>query len=165
MRHIQAPFALIQRPHAQGAPQWLARWNPRCQRYQLLGCYRHPEETFRCSLTRELAVELGLSPETDFDVAAEARARYEYTAWSDTATCLTEYEVELYEVQLRSSAALARLLDDPRNRWLTEEEIQRRRCHDGRPVSVTLWHVLDSLHDNLLAEPRGGRCKAGAVSR
>jgi hypothetical protein len=164
VRHIQAPFALIQRPHPHGL-EWLARWNPRCHRYQLIGCYRHPEETFRSSLSRELSVGLGLLPGSDFEIAAEAHARYEYTAWSDTATCLTEYEVELYEVRLRSPTALARLTDDPCNRWLTEEEIQRRRCQDGRPVSVTLWHVLDSLHDNPLAEPRPTRSKEGAVSR
>ena len=124
-----------------------------------------PEETFRGSLTRELALELGLAPGTDFDVAPEARARYEYTAWSDTATCLTEYEVELYEVKVCSPAALARLAADPRNRWLTEEEIERRRCHDGQPIRVTLWHVLDSLRDNPLAEPRQARTGERALSR
>jgi hypothetical protein len=90
-------------------------------------------------VVREVGEELALSA-SDFSVARLPAQHLEYRAHSRSAGELTAYTMELFEAQL-TPQALAKVEQDPRNKWLCEAEIRRLEAHDARPVSVTM-HLL-----------------------
>ena len=139
MRESLAAAALIRREQ-DGRTLWLAQWNQRWQRYNFVAGHKEPGESFRACLLREVGEELGLAEGADFQVAAEPAARLQYTAWSDSAGTETTYTVELFAVRLTPDAE-RHVAADPRNRWLSEDDIRSGRCADGALVSPTmaLW--------------------------
>ena len=141
MRESVASIALIQRDH-NGRRQWLAQWNKNWRRYSFVGGHKRPDESFRQCVIRETTEELQLAEGIDFFVADERLARLDYTAWSESARQQTHYQMELFAVQLAGETAQRKVDADPRNRWLTEDEIQARRCNSGEPVSETISLLL-----------------------
>ena len=140
MRRSEAAVALIRREES-GRTLWLAQWNPKWRRYHFISGHRHPEETFRACLVRELAEELHLREGADYAAAAEPRDRLEFTAFSESAGTETRYDMALFEVQLLGDAP-AIVAADASNRWLDEAEIASGRCRDGEPVSPTMRRLL-----------------------
>jgi 8-oxo-dGTP pyrophosphatase MutT (NUDIX family) len=144
MRRSEAAVALIRRGR-DGRTLWLARWNPRWRAYHLVAGHRHPGETFRDCLVREILEELGLREGADYAVAVGPPRRLEYTAWSDSARAETRYTMELFDVELADEQARQRVDADSRNRWLSEDEIRSRRCLDGEAVSATMGLLLSKV--------------------
>jgi 8-oxo-dGTP pyrophosphatase MutT (NUDIX family) len=149
MRESVASIALIQRDH-DGHRQWLAQWNENWQRYSFVGGHKHPDESFRQCVIRETAEELQLAEGIDFFVADQPLAHLDYTAWSESSRQQTHYQMELFAVQLAGEAAQRKVNADPRNRWLTEDEIRARHCTSGELVSDTISLLLTKA--NLISE-------------
>jgi 8-oxo-dGTP pyrophosphatase MutT (NUDIX family) len=138
-----AGLALITRRRPEGATECLAHWSRRWDMFSLVGGHVDPGESFRECCAREVAEELGLAPDLDYRVAPEPlRPRQEYTAFSRSAGVETRYVVELFAVELLTPEARQRVDADPRQRWLGEDEIRRRRTGDGQPVSAQVETVL-----------------------
>jgi hypothetical protein len=144
MRRSEAAVALIRRER-DGQTSWLAQWNPRWQAYHFVSGRRHPGESFRECLVREILEELHLGEGADYAVAAGPPRHLEYTAWSEGARAETRYTMELFEVVLADDQARQRVDADPRNRWLGEAEIRSRRCVDGKAVSATMGSLLSEV--------------------
>jgi 8-oxo-dGTP pyrophosphatase MutT (NUDIX family) len=141
MRESQAALALIRRPGRDG-PEFLVRWNDKWQALHLVGGHRHPGESFRACLCRELAEELGPAPGGDGRAADQPFAHLEYRAFSVSAQEETAYVLELFKVEL-APAALAQASADPLNAWVGEAEVRAGRAGDGRAVSGTMRLLFD----------------------
>jgi len=149
MRQSLAAIALIQR-NQHGQRQWLAQWNTNWRRYSFVGGHKHPDESFRQCVIREIGEELQLAANSDFLVADEPLARVDYAAWSESAQQDTHYTMELFDVQFTNDEARRKIDADPRNRWLTDDEIREGRCPGGEVVSETMSLLLSK--SNLLFE-------------
>jgi len=143
-RRSVAAVALIRRPE-KGRTLYLAQWNPNWAAFHLVGGHKHPEESFRACLIREVGEELGLEEVTGFVASAEPLARLEFDALSASAGQMTAYSMEVFEVELTGESALAKVAANPENRWLTEAEVRSGRCEDGRSVSPTTARIVTTV--------------------
>ena len=143
MRQPRAAIALIRREF-ESSTQWLAQWNEGWRAYSFIGGHKRDEESFRECMIREIEEELGLREGADVLVPT-APLHLEYTAVSPRAGAETEYVVELFDVGLLGDRAIAAISANQDNRWLSEPEIMRGQCHDGRPVSETPRRFLNSI--------------------
>ena len=141
MRESTAAIALIRRQH-EGQTLWLAQWNRNWQRYHFVGGHKHPDESFRQCVIREVCEELNIVEGEDFLVADQPLAHLDYTAWSTGARQETHYVMELFDVQIVGDSAWHKVASNDRNRWLTETEIREQRCPDGQAVSETMSRLL-----------------------
>src|SRR6187397_1349494 len=101
MRTSIAAFALIRRP---GPRAWLTQWNDHWQALNLIGGHVQPEETFHACCEREVAEELGLRRDEDFEVDATALGHVEFDAWSQRTQEQTHYVFEVFAAQLTQQA-------------------------------------------------------------
>jgi len=143
MRTSIAAAALIREVHP-NETRWLAQWNPRWGRYHLVGGHKHPSESFRECLVREIGEELGLFEGVDFVAPQAPAAHLEFTAFSEGCQQQTAYTMELFEVQLCGTAR-QKIDAEDKNRWLTEAEIQAGQTADGKPVSATMQMLLAKI--------------------
>jgi 8-oxo-dGTP pyrophosphatase MutT (NUDIX family) len=153
MRRSEGAWALITRRFGQ-EDCWLARWNPRWVRYSFVGGHRHPGETFRDCIVREVCEELNLANGKDYTIAEpEPLTRFVYNAWSRSAGCETRYEMELFGLVLCDR--MSNLLTHRPIRWLTRAEVDAMQAADGKQVSETMKHVLELIHWKTLPEKQG----------
>jgi 8-oxo-dGTP pyrophosphatase MutT (NUDIX family) len=151
MRISEAGLALFHRQGPAGT-EYLTQWSDAWQSYSLIGGHVEPGESFRACCVREIAEELELTPDVDFRVAADPlRPLCEYTAMSKAAGVETRYRVELYAAELLTRAAEAKVNANAANRWLTEAEIRRHVCADGKEISIQVETVLERC-DIIFAE-------------
>ena len=168
MRTSVSSLAVI-RESSGGADRYLGQWNPAWAAFAFVGGHREADETARQCLVREVAEELrvaplaadpdawvtakeGVEPAVNGDgayctVSAEPVGVLEYEAFSQSAGVRTRYEVSLYEVSL-SPVAVPLAEANPENRWLSEEDIERGRCADGKAVSDTVQRHVAWLRRN-----------------
>ena len=111
----------------------------------LVGGHKRSAESFQQCLVREIREELGLVDGQDCFVAAEPAAHMAYVGWSEGAGQETWYVIELFPVALTNEAANQKVDANQENRWLSEEEIHRRTCEDGKPVSETIERLLSHV--------------------
>lgn len=141
MRQSIASIAIIHRQQGRET-LWLAQWNSKWQRYHFVGGHKHDFESFRHCVIREVSEELGIVEGIDFLLGERPLAHLDYTAWSEGAGQDTHYVMELFEVRLVGEAVRQRVESQSGNRWLTEDEIQKHRCSDGKLVSETMALLL-----------------------
>jgi 8-oxo-dGTP pyrophosphatase MutT (NUDIX family) len=141
MRESIASIAVIRR-ECQHQTLWLAQWSRSWQGFHFVGGHKHPDESFRECVIREVCEELQITAGVDFLVAEQPRARLDYTAWSKHAGQETHYVMQLFDVTLTDSAR-QKVEADPQNRWVTTDEIRQQRCSDGQPISETMGLLLD----------------------
>lgn len=144
MRESIAAMALIQR-QTNGQTTILTQWNDRWECFHLVGGHKHPDESFRECAIREMEEELVLKHPADFRVDLEPVGCAKFMAWSNAAQQTTRYIMEVFRAEFACDAARIQVDRDPRNRWLTLEEITAGRCGDGRPVSATLPQILTQI--------------------
>lgn len=144
MRVSEAGLALIRRTGPGGTPEYLTQWNDKWQRFSLIGGHREPGESFRACCAREVTEELELTAGTDFRVAPEPVVPVcEYRALSGSAGVETQYRVALFEVELLTPEAIAKVDADPGNRWVREPEVRRHFTFtDRRAVAAQVETVL-----------------------
>ncbi|WP_020474993.1 NUDIX domain-containing protein [Zavarzinella formosa] len=168
MRTSVSSLAVIRRTAADGMNRMLAQWNESWKAFSFVGGHREEGETARQCLIREMAEELvvapasndpdanaaivngiGLAPDgAHVIVGQEPLGLLEYEAFSKSAQTTTRYEISLFEVGLSPEAA-TRVEKDAENRWLSEKDIERGKCDDGRAVSETVRRLLEWLRPRL----------------
>jgi len=141
MRTSTAALALIQKTE-DGQAHWFAQWNSGWEAYSFIGGHKHPDESFRECLIREMHEELGLIEGRDYTLPATAAHHLEYEAWSQRADEQTAYVIELFHVGISRPADLPEVYASRKNRWLNEEEIRAQRTSDGEAVSETMPDLL-----------------------
>lgn len=141
-RTSTASVSLISRDGENG-PEWLAQYNESWGRYFLIGGHQESGETPLDCLLRELHEEIGATPE---DITATEPMKLQFTAWSTGAWELTDYMISSFSVTL-SDDAVQRANDQAENRWLSESEICRQCCNDGKFISSTMHRVLVETGD------------------
>jgi 8-oxo-dGTP pyrophosphatase MutT (NUDIX family) len=124
---------------------YLTQWNPNWRALHLIAGHKHPEESFRVCLIREVGEELGLSEAKDFVASSGPLARLDFDALSGSARQMTAYTMEVFGVELIGDSALAKVEANSDNRWVTEAEIRAGRCADGTRVSPTIGRILTML--------------------
>ena len=139
LRRSEGGIALIERTVG-GKREWLAQWNENWGAFFFVAGHRHPGETFRECVVREIEEELGLTSQ-ECPVATSPVYHREYRAPSRSAGELTAYTMELFDAQ-PTPDALRKIAGDPMNKWLDEAEIRRIEAHDGRAVSVSMLMLL-----------------------
>jgi 8-oxo-dGTP pyrophosphatase MutT (NUDIX family) len=148
MRKSVAAIALIRRQQ-NGHTQWLAQWNDHWQTYSLVGGHKRADETFRQCLVREVHEELGLTDRVDYQAPDQPLECLQFTAWSQRAKEDTQYTFEIFPVVLSSSRIEQTVIIDPRNRWLSGEELTAGRSVDGKAISPTFTRVLGEVLPSL----------------
>ena len=141
MRQSEAAVAVIRRQTDDGQTRWLARWNAKWQASHFVAGHRCPAESFRACLIRELSEELGLRESAEYSKANSPPLPLDFSAWSVSALVETRYVMELFDVELVPGAQ-SQVAGDPQNCWLNESEIENRRSHDGKAISVTMGRLL-----------------------
>ena len=121
---------------------WLGQWNDSWQAINFVGGHREHGESYRDCLIREITEELGLLLTRDFRIPAEPARAIEYTAVSRRTDEWTRYHLSLYSVAL-SAGVSDRLSLNPRNHWLTEQQIDAMVTDTGIPISRTMKRVFD----------------------
>jgi 8-oxo-dGTP pyrophosphatase MutT (NUDIX family) len=163
MRRSPAGLALIRR-EVSGQTVYLVQWNANWQRYSLVGGHKRDDETFRDCLIRELAEELGLRVDADPAVSDQPVVRAEYTCWSESARQETHYEIELFDVTVRTPFVLAQIDDNQLNRWVSLGEIRNARCDDGRPIDASVDRLLRKTGDLPSRDPTATTESANRVT-
>ena len=120
---------------------WLSQWNARWNAYSLVGGHKRPEETFRECLIREMQEELFHLVKEDFAIPNEPIIHLEFERWSESAIERTMYKVELFKAEI-IDYAFDRILRDPDNRLLQEDEILAHQTFDQKKVSSTVEFLL-----------------------
>ncbi len=133
MRRSRAAGAMFRR-RRNGRTEWLAKWNGAWKRWALVGGHKHDDDTYRDCLVREIDEELGLTAGVDYDLAPVPPRRWRFTARSERAREMTAYSIAAFAASL-SRQARATVDRDPRNCWLSADEIRAGRTSDGRPIS------------------------------
>jgi 8-oxo-dGTP pyrophosphatase MutT (NUDIX family) len=114
-----------------------------------VGGHKHDHESFRQCLIREAGEELGLTLGRDYRLDEQPLAHLEYTAFSRSAQVETDYTIELFGMDLADADTPLRAPVPVR--WLSEREIAAGSCHDGLPISFTMYLLLHRA--GLLAPP------------
>ncbi|MGO9207963.1 MAG: NUDIX hydrolase [Candidatus Limnocylindrales bacterium] len=163
-RQSVAAIALIRREEA-AQTLYLTQWNLNWRALNLVGGHKRPNESFRDCLVREFAEELGLRAGDNYHLPDRPVRRLELEAFSEGAWGLTAYEIELFDVELRGDAALAKVAANPDNRWVTESEILSGWCNDGTRVSPTIMRIVMMLFERTCLTSEGSarrlRCRHG----
>ena len=140
LRRSEGGIALIQRTFG-GKREWLAQWNDNWKAFFFIGGHREDNENFRECVIREIEEELGLTP-AECPVEATSACHLEYRAISRNAGELTEYVMELFFAH-PTPTGVHNIAENPKNKWLDEDEIRGMEAHDARPVSVSMGVILD----------------------
>lgn len=143
IRRSISSVALIRREQKDGLFSWLAQWNAKWKRYNLIAGHLELGESFRDCIMREVHEELGLEEGKEFSVAQEPCARVEFEDWSESADKQTAYTMELFPVELIGVSTHRRVKENLLNRWLTQTEILSHQCNDGKPVSPLVEQLLN----------------------
>ena len=143
LRHSVAALAIIRREEY-GQTCWLAQWNRNWNAYAFIGGHKREEESFRECVIREIEEELGLKYETDFEVSEDPITHLEYTAWSESARQETEYEFELFSVEVAGSA-IPKIGAETTNRWLSGDEIDKLQTAGQQRISPTTKMILTKV--------------------
>lgn len=139
MNKIFQSVALIQ--HNEGDQnKMLLRWQETRDRWEFIVAERLKKESFRESITCEVAWQLDLNRKSDFLVSNMAQLSMEYveTLPNDTTQHVA---VAFYNVHIYRRTVLQSLSEDPSNRWLSAAEVCRGQTADGQHIHprVVAW--------------------------
>ena len=142
-RKSVASIAIISRGQGDNK-EWLCQWNEHWARYFLVGGHQEEGETAEACLVREMQEELVFAENTDYEEVGDPIEVLKYRGWSTSTWQETDYELSVFEIDLKPDA-LRRVALAPANRWITKKEIRSERCADDRFVSPTARKVLKKL--------------------
>lgn len=140
-RSSSASLAVISRTQGH-KKEWLTQWNEKWQRYFLVGGHTHTPEIPEQTMRRELEQELGLDQHVHYELYPRKSLSYE--AWSTGSWQMTQYDVAVFDVELKPPA-MPKIEADAANRWVRADEILSECCDDGKLVSSTTRMVLSRL--------------------
>lgn len=146
MNKVFQSIALVKRIEGEHN-KMLLRWQASQNRWEFVVADRLNKESFRESITREVAWQLDLDRKSDFLVSSMAQLSMEYveTLPNDTTQHVA---VAFYPVHIYRRTVLQFLSDDPSNRWLSAAEICQGETADGQHIHprivawINKWSVV-----------------------
>jgi 8-oxo-dGTP pyrophosphatase MutT (NUDIX family) len=139
LRRSEAGLALISLTSA-GQTEFLCQFHEKTKAFFLIGGHREAGESFRDCVIREVSEELSLAP-ADFSVANQPQKILHFHARSTSTKLDTEYDIHLFDVTV-ATGALAKVEADPRNTWLTADEVREELFHQGKRISSDMRRIL-----------------------
>jgi len=141
MQHLELSVALVRRTD-QGATRWLAQINSANHQLNFIIADRLIDESFRETTTREVAWRLELDRHRDFLVSNMAQLNLEFVDCLPGQSEETQLMVSFYNVEIYRAAALSQLDANPKNRWVSSQEICRGGADDGKPFDELLRFLI-----------------------
>jgi len=139
-RSSSAAVALIRREDRDGV-KWLAQWNMNWRHYFFVGGHKEDDESFRECVVRKIEDELGLLDGQHYQIKGSQRLS-KFRHFSIAAQQETQYEMELFDVDLHNPKSENLIGANAGNCWLTALEIKRHQAADLRPVSEMMELLL-----------------------
>jgi len=121
--------------------RWLAQWKAERFQFDFVSARRLEKESYRESITREVAWVLNLSRERDFLVANTAQINCEFIGRLVGEDQEKHIAAAFYPIHLYGDRARQQINADENSRWVTADEIYAERTDDGRlfnPVLIDL---------------------------
>ena len=118
----------------------LLSWRDNAKRLEFIVADRLEKESFRESVTREVAWQLGLDRKTDFLVSSMAQLTMEYFETQPDESQL-HIGVAFYNVHIYRQPILEKLTQESSNRWVSAAEICQGETSDGLTIHprVVAW--------------------------
>lgn len=165
MRNSEAALSWITRVSTDGHSLVLTQWSNTWQAYSLIGGHREPSESFRECCIREIEEELHLCYPRDFLVSEESICPpVEYVGYSKRAKQITKYHHVIFRACTKAGEVPLSHSDARMNRWVSFEEIQRKRTKDNRLISEQVFHAFQAVESICGLECRVLECEAAANS-
>lgn len=125
----------------------LLNWQADSNWWAFIVAQRLNRESFRESVTREVAWQLNLDRKTDFLVSNMAQLSMEYveTLADDSHRHVA---VAFYHVHLFRQSAFQTVSRDPSNRWISASEVCDGKTNDGQTIDprvvswINKWSVV-----------------------
>lgn len=142
MEQLQIAIGLIRRINDEGHRSWLGVWDERGKYFDFVSAERIGKETFRETITREIAWVLDVD-RSSFLVSNMAQLNLEFEAiWPDTQEmqplAVSFYNIDLYRRRVR---------EELENRegliWLTAKEIYAGQTLGGSPINAKLCYLIN----------------------
>ena len=138
--------ALVQQSDSD-ANKMLLRWQAKSDQWEFIVADRLNSESFRESVTREVAWQLNLNRKTDFLVSNMAQLSMEYVEYLPDDS-QRHVAVAFYNVHLFRRSALEFISNDPSNRWLSASEVCQGATNEGQAIDprvvswINKWSVV-----------------------
>ena len=146
MDKIFKSVALIQQSEV-NQTKMLLRWKENQNLWKFIIADRLNRESFRESVTREVAWQLNLNRESDFLVSNMAQLSMEYIETqpdkSQKHIAVAFYTIHIYGQSVRES-----LSEDQSNRWLSAAEVCQGKTTSGQTIHprvvswINKWNVV-----------------------
>lgn len=127
--------------------QMLLRRQPGLHQWNFVAGERLNRESFRESITREVAWQLNLNRKSDFLVSSMAQLSMEF--WDTQPDGSQQHiAVAFYNVHIYRSIILKALSKDESNRWVTAAEVCQGETLDGQIIDprvvnwINKWNVV-----------------------
>ena len=165
MRYSEAALAWITQVSPDGHPLVLTQWSTTWQAYSLIGGHREPSESFRECCIREIEEELQLCYPNDFLVSEESICPpVEYVGYSKRAKQITKYHHVIFRACTKTGEIPLSHSDASVNRWVSWEEILRKRTGDNRLISEQVFHAFQAVESICDLKCRVFECEAAPNS-
>ena len=144
-KHFQS-VALVQQSEGDKS-KLLLRWHADQNCWMFVVAERLNRESFRESVTREVAWQLNLNRQSDFLVSNMAQLSMEYVETLPDQT-QTHIAVAFYNVHIYRRNVLESLTLDPSSRWMSADEVCKGRTNDGQTIDprivawINKWSVV-----------------------
>ncbi len=145
MQKLDLSVALIRRNEKE-TMRWLARSKPNRSLFSFVIADRLGKESFRETAIREVAWELGLNRHRDFLVSNMAQMNLEFVDQLPGQFDKTHVVVSFYNVEIYRSEVTKRLQKDPRNHWVTSEEICAGVSNEGVLFDPVVPYLINRSH-------------------
>ncbi len=122
MQNFYLSIALIRKSKNQGL-RWLARLDPSTKQLRFVIGERLENESFRETTIREVAWELMLDRKRDFLVSNMAQMNLEFIDRMPGYYDKSHIVASFYNVEVYRKEIVTQLESDPRNFWVSSEEI------------------------------------------
>ena len=118
----------------------LLRWRPSAKCWGFIVAERLNKESFRESVTREVAWQLDLNRKSDFLVSNMAQLSMEYVEDADDGS-QRHVAVAFYNVHLFRKSAVESVSNDSANRWTNAREVCAGETKEGQAIDpqVVSW--------------------------
>ena len=140
--------ALIQQSGETPA-RFFLRWNDEDSKFEFVVGDRIDKESFRETVTREVAWQLDLDRKRDFLVANMAQLNMEYVEVSPFDQSQTHVAVAFYNVHVYRKQVLQTLNDDTDSKWVSSKEICDGQTTDGEMIDpqvvewINRWRIIE----------------------
>jgi hypothetical protein len=139
MNKLFQSVALVQQSEGD-RNKMLLRWKAESDWWEFIVADRLNKESFRESVTREVAWQLDLNRKTDFLVSNMAQLSMEYVETQPDNT-QQHVAVAFYNVHLFRRTAVESISSDSTNRWMSASEVCQGETDEGQTIDprVVSW--------------------------